>query len=560
MRAALYARFSTDNQSDASIADQLALCRRQAEKLGAHVVREFSDAAISGQAMGNRPGVRGLMELARAGGCDLVIAEHTDRLSRAGDDTWAIFKDLKAYGVRYVTVNQGDITSMHVGLSGTMSELMIEEGARKTRRGLEGVVKAGRSGGGLTYGYARKRVYDAAGEPVRGHLEIDEAQAAVVRRIFRDYAAGVGPVTICQALNAQGVAGPRGGTWNGSTIVGNARRGNGIIHNELYQGVRVWGRQTFVKDRTTGARRARAAAAPAIRIEVPELRIVPPDLWDAVRATHARLSTLQAGDGPRPRSANRPKRFLQGLVVCGLCGGTMGMAGPKQAMRCQNRAYRRGCANSRTPGYPGVEARVIAAIKANLLHPEVIAHAIGVVQEGRRQARREAGREQAKTAATLAEVNRRLERLVDQLEAGTPWSAISGRHTALEAQREALAAQLAATPDNQVVELHPAAAHKYRQLIETLAEAIDNPADPEGRQGREAVRALIQEIRFTPAEGHGQYDLEIIGDLAPILTLGTNEKGPLAGALDTSHVMRGLGAGTRVTRRHSFSAPFRQSA
>jgi DNA invertase Pin-like site-specific DNA recombinase len=67
MRAALYARYSTDNQSDTSVEDQLVLCRRFAEKVGARVVHEYSDAAISGQAIGNRPGVRALVEAARRG-------------------------------------------------------------------------------------------------------------------------------------------------------------------------------------------------------------------------------------------------------------------------------------------------------------------------------------------------------------------------------------------------------------------------------------------------------------------------------------------------------------
>jgi DNA invertase Pin-like site-specific DNA recombinase len=113
LRAALYARFSTENQNPTSVADQLALCRTFAGSLGAHVVREFSDAGISGSAMGNRPGVRELMAFVERGGCDLVIAEHTDRLSRAGSDGWAIFEDIEAMGVRYVTVNQGDVSWPH---------------------------------------------------------------------------------------------------------------------------------------------------------------------------------------------------------------------------------------------------------------------------------------------------------------------------------------------------------------------------------------------------------------------------------------------------------------
>ena len=67
MRAALYARFSTDQQSAASIPDQLRACRRHAAGLGAEVVEAFKDAAISGAAIGNRPGMLALLQGAKAG-------------------------------------------------------------------------------------------------------------------------------------------------------------------------------------------------------------------------------------------------------------------------------------------------------------------------------------------------------------------------------------------------------------------------------------------------------------------------------------------------------------
>jgi site-specific DNA recombinase len=562
MRAALYARYSTDNQSEASVADQLALCRRFAEKSGAHVVREFSDAAISGSSLGNRPGVRALLASARAGEVDVVIAEHTDRLSRDGGDTWAIFKDLRALGVRYLTVNQGEITSMHVGLSGTMSELMLEEIARKTRRGLQGVVEAGRSGGGLTYGYRRKRVYDAAGEPVRGHLEIDPAHAEVVRRIFGDYAAGASPLAIAATLNTEAVPGPRGGQWNMTTIAGNAARGVGIIHNELYAGVRVWGRRTFVKDRTSGARKGRAAAGPPIRQPAPELAIVPPDLWAAVRARHAQVSTGPMGQGVSGRG--RPKRLFSGLLVCGLCSRPLWRAGPRDAFRCSTRIEKGACTNSSAPGYAGIEARVTASLRTNLLAPEAIELAIREVQAAMAELRRESGQANARLSAELAEVKRRAARLVDQVADGVlTGAAVRDKLAELEARRAALEAEIA-QPDSaaaaaaDIIPIGPAAAGIWRRLIEELNEAL---ADPESctAEDRDAVRALISEIRVTPAEGHGQYDLELVGDLAPLLRLG-NKKAPSEEGAFCSQSMGGLGAGTRVTRRHTFSAPFRQVA
>ena len=62
MRAALYARYSNDRQNERSIEDQFAVCRRYAEARGWTIVATFSDAAISGSAMANRPGLQTLLE------------------------------------------------------------------------------------------------------------------------------------------------------------------------------------------------------------------------------------------------------------------------------------------------------------------------------------------------------------------------------------------------------------------------------------------------------------------------------------------------------------------
>jgi len=57
MRAAVYARFSTDRQNESSISDQVRVCSEYAERQGWNVVQLFEDQGISGAAMGNRPGV-----------------------------------------------------------------------------------------------------------------------------------------------------------------------------------------------------------------------------------------------------------------------------------------------------------------------------------------------------------------------------------------------------------------------------------------------------------------------------------------------------------------------
>src|SRR5436190_2072679 len=91
----------------------------------------------------------------------------------------------------------------------------------------------GRHAGGRAYGYRA-----VPGKP--GELEIVEDEAAIVRRIFEAYAAGRTPREIAHDLNRENIRPPRGRRWNASTINGNAKRGAGLIFNELYSGRIVW--------------------------------------------------------------------------------------------------------------------------------------------------------------------------------------------------------------------------------------------------------------------------------------------------------------------------------
>jgi DNA invertase Pin-like site-specific DNA recombinase len=55
-RIALYARYSSDNQRDASIEDQLRLCRLHAERQGWTIADSYVDRAVSGASL-LRPGI-----------------------------------------------------------------------------------------------------------------------------------------------------------------------------------------------------------------------------------------------------------------------------------------------------------------------------------------------------------------------------------------------------------------------------------------------------------------------------------------------------------------------
>src|SRR5882762_3145827 len=175
MRAVIYARYSTDLQREASIEDQVRVCRQRIEREGWKLVATYSDAASSG-ASRLRPGYQKLLEDARAGAFDVVMAEALDRLSRDQEDVAALYKRLSFAGIKMVTLAEGEISELHVGLKGTMNALFLKDLAAKTRRGLRGRVEQGRSGGGLCFGYDVVRELDARGQLVTGARKIDEAE------------------------------------------------------------------------------------------------------------------------------------------------------------------------------------------------------------------------------------------------------------------------------------------------------------------------------------------------------------------------------------------------
>lgn len=527
MRAALYARFSSDLQNAASIEDQLVACRALAARQGWTVAAEFHDAAFSGASAANRPGLMAMLAAARGGAFDVVAAEALDRLTRSGGDAWDIYEDLRACGVRIHTLAEGEAQTLHIGLKGTMNALFLEDLAKKTHRGMAGVAREGRHAGGAPpYGYRRLRRYDAAGEPIPGLLEIDPETSAVVQDVFRAYVAGRSPRAIASDLNARGVPGPRGGLWNASTINGNAARGNGLLHNELYAGVMVWGRHAWTKDRRTGKRRARAAGAEGqVRTEAPDLRIIPPHLWDAARARYAEVSHASAG--PRPEQARRPKRLLSGLVRCGSCGGPMIAGGPDGRYLCSARRERGPavCANGRSARADDLDARVVAAVRDQLLHPDVVEAA---VREFHAEYQRLAGariRDRGRLERELDEVARRADRLVDQVAEGfLSGPAVQAKLQQLEARRAEISAELAGMDAaGDVVRLHPGTAGQYRRLVAELQAAIGDDVDAGGTEpqtrerARSALRALVTAVVVTPLEERGRYTVDLEGDLAPLL-------------------------------------------
>ena len=252
VKIVLYARYSSDNERDASIADQLRVCRAYAERQSWTICEEYTDHAVSGATL-LRAGFQALMRDALNRRFDVVLAESLDRFSRDQEDTAGLFKRLTFAGVKIVTIAEGDITHLHIGFKGTMNALFLKDLGEKTHRGLRGRVEGGKSAGGLCYGYRVVKTLNGA-SVTTGEREIVPEEARVVERIFRDFVAGVSPKQIAKNLNREGIVGPFGGAWSPSTIYGNGKRGTGILNNELYVGRVVWNRLRYVKNPDTGKR------------------------------------------------------------------------------------------------------------------------------------------------------------------------------------------------------------------------------------------------------------------------------------------------------------------
>jgi DNA invertase Pin-like site-specific DNA recombinase len=372
MKVAIYARYSSENQRDASIADQFRVYREFAKRQGWQVAAEYSDHAVSGTAI-MRPGFQAMLREALQKKFDIVMAEALDRFSRDQEDTAGLFKRLTFAGVNIVTLAEGDITHLHIGLKGTMNALFLKELAEKTRRGLRGRIELGKAGGGVSFGYRIVRRLEN-GAVSTGEREIVPDEAAIVRRIFNDYRAGASPKQIAKALNAEGVRGPRGALWSPSTIHGSPERGIGILHNGLYIGRLVWNRQRFLKDPDTGKRVARPnPPSEWITKDVPELRIIDDELWLAVQTRYASVQRKwrTAEEGRRSNQFRRPKYLFSGLTKCGECGAGF-IVYSRELLGCFGARDRGTCSNKLTIARPEVERRVLRALQDKLMRQDFI--------------------------------------------------------------------------------------------------------------------------------------------------------------------------------------------
>ena len=515
MKTVNYARNSSQLQHSRTIDDQVAVCRERADREGWTIIDVFTDFAISGAAgisEEQRPGLAAMLARVQRGGVDQVLAESTDRLARHQGDSHSIREQLDFYNTRLFTLSDGVVTEITGTFKGLMDAQFRKELSAKIKRSQRGSVAAGRSPAGIAYGYKTANRIDDCGRPVRGLREINDDQAVVVRRIFHEYAAGRSARDIASGLNADNIPGPRGSHWRASTINGDAARSHGVLRNELYVGRLVHNRTSKVAEPITRTVRIRPnAVEDRIVNEVPHLRIINDELWEAAQERCGSYVGVQL------HRTVRPRRMLSGLGVCGLCGQGWIVIGSER-WGCTKHKADGSCANNRQITTGEYERRVLAGLTERMLDPSLVNLYVREYHE--EYARRASALRQNETKLhrRLSEARARVSRLVAAIaDGGAEFPAIREALASARAEQDGAERALADVEAMPAIALHPKVAADYRRQVESLNDAL---ADPEARmEAVPALRNLIDRIVVTPNPNGRGVLLEVEGRLAAILAL-----------------------------------------
>ncbi|MBA4130093.1 MAG: resolvase [Hyphomicrobium sp.] len=518
IRAAIYARYSSDLQRDASIEDQIRTCAERAKAHGWHVVQTYTDHALSGASM-MRPGLQMLLQDAQDGRFDVVLAEALDRLSRDQADIATMYKRFQFASVQMHTLSEGEISNLHIGLKGTMNALFLKDLADKTRRGLRGRIEKGKSGGGVTYGYDVVRTVGEGGLVTTGERAINEDEAEIVRRIFKEYAAGRSPKQIVMRLNAEGVRGPSGQAWGPSTIYGNRERGTGLINNELYIGKMVWNRLRYIKDPDSGKRVSRMNPREQWIIkDVPELRIIDEELWQAVKERQGVYTKQDTNFWER----RKPPYIFSYLIKCGECGGGCSMISQTH-VGCSTARNKGTCSNRLSIKREALEEAVLGALRTHLMKTDLCEEFCKEYTAHINRSRLDHNASLARYEKEKARLEREKAKIIQSIKDGVPGVMVKDDAIRVQTRLEELEHILSSTTEAPIL-FHPNMAKRYQEQIQNLIGALTE--EQYRSEAAELLRGLIDKIVLVPDAERKELGIDLCGDLAGILSLATGRSLP----------------------------------
>ncbi len=520
--AAIYARKSTDQNG---VADEARSVTRQVEHAKAYAVKKgwtvadeyvYVDDGISGAEFTNRPGyMRLLNALKPRAPFEVLIVSELSRVGREQFETGYALKQLSQAGVKVFSyLEDREIlldTPTEKFLMSAVSfaaEIEREKARQRTYDAMRRKALAGEVTGGRVFGYENVR-RDTGG--VR--RVVHETAAAVVREIFRFYAAGLGVRAIAKQLNEGGAPSPRPQQnrpkgWAPSSV-------HEVLSRPLYRGEVVWG-QTRKRDHW-GVKRPTAQREEGwIRVDVPELRIVSEDLWQAVQArrTMSRACYLAATGGERfgrPANGRESKYLLTGLARCACCGGGLivrsrSHGGQRAYFYCCGCYHERGrsiCSNSLHLRLEVGDDAILSEVERFVLHPRVVSRALALALAAFRPASGVVEAERARVEAALRGIERELSRLTAALATGGELSTLVEAIRDREERRTDLVARL--------TDLARVRAFRVQDAREIERKALKKLDDWRGllrsevQEARSILRPLVQDrITFEPTVVDGQ--------------------------------------------------------
>lgn len=570
-RVAAYCRYSDEGQNPRSVVDQLKVCRRFAERMGWPAIRPddvFRDEAISGGTVQRTEYQRLLAAIAGSNGrppFDVVLIEDFSRLMRDLEETGRLQKMAPIWGVRVINVSSGrDITDVAAAYEGISNEQYLKDLHRRIRRGLGGRFEDGFHAGGSVFGYTSVPVphpsgrLDRFGKPMLlgRRLEPDPAEAAVVRRIFTEAAAGLPPKEIAFCLDRDGVPKPchkyqnmtKGACrkmtpWNPGTVAA-------ILRNERYRGRWRWQKTICVGKLPTGKKVMRPAhlvpEAETLEQEREELRLIDDALWEKVQEILDARAEGVLKDPKTGRLQGREKGCapgqvfgknttpLNGLLRCGVCGGPVAVImskrpGPNRRppvdakfghkaqgltryLGCLHRHHFKGrCANAGVCRLADLEAALQDALRGYFSDRELRDAHFRRFQEAlhAHQTRRTAQEQQARAEIAAAEVE--IERVkaailrgvIGETTARMLQDAEAKRATAekaLEAAEAARAGEPRLVPPQEILrELYAQRLQEQRQAYRRLLSEVRLRS--ERKPGRRMVTRWTAEIVPRPEAG-----------------------------------------------------------
>lgn len=446
MICAIYARKSTEQNGadlDArSVVRQIESARVFAASRGWTVDSEhtYADDAVSGADVKRLLQRQRLLDLIASGRAPFqaLVMRDTSRFSRQDGDE--AFRELKAIAQAGLQIwFYQDSTRFEYGtLAANITGFMRAEFAAEYRRqiacltydAMQRKARAGHVTGGRVFGYDNVRV--------EGHVErrINEAEAAVVVRIFEMTAAGSGLKRIAHTLNAERTPCPRARLgrpdgWAPSSL-------HAILRRTLYRGVITWGR-TKQRDITGERNWQKRQESDWITVSAPHLRVVDDALWArAHRRLKAAAETyIRSTNGQiwgRPPTGLEAKYLLTGLTRCASCGSgfmTHVMPGRRAASRYRYYVctgyHNRGaavCPNGLRVDMETANDAVLNVLRDHILQPDIVEGAIADALQMLRPSDEQIEAQRADLEGRLRSAEEEVARLAAAIAAGGPLASL----------------------------------------------------------------------------------------------------------------------------------------